>query len=162
MTLTEDDEFIFELFVDWLYHKRYDVPSTPNDPKTDYDRFMQPVQLFVLADKYDVRNLKNLIVSQIFVIMKQDSDVPNGTTIAYAYEHTSQNSTIRKILADHLACETTLDWFKSATSQTWLRNHPDVSADVIVSFAKYTPRQKTPFGGEMPEDYVEKKQESEK
>lgn len=162
MTLPEDDETIFELFVDWLYHQRYDVPSTPNDPETPCDRFMQPVQLFVLADKYGVRNLKNVIVSQIHSVVKMSSDVPKEATIAYAYEHTSQNSTIRKVLADMMACYVGRNWFERAVNQTWLRDHHDISMDVMVRLAE---RAEDAYGGPfyrgVPEEYVEEEEESE-
>ena len=162
MTLPEDDETIFELFVDWLYHQRYDVPPTPNDPENPCDRFMQPVQLFVLADKYGVRNLKNVIVSQIHSVVKMSSDVPKEATIAYAYEHTSQNSTIRKVLADMMAYYAGRNWFERAVNQTWLRDHHDISMDVMVKLAK---RAEDAYGGPfyrgVPEEYVEKEEESE-
>ena len=65
MTLPEDDENTFELFVDWLYHRRYEITSPPKPPEKDV--FMQPVKLFVLADKYDVCSLKDLIASKLFL-----------------------------------------------------------------------------------------------
>lgn len=159
MTLPEDDENVFDLFVDWLYHRRYEIAPPPESAPEDYDRFMQPVQLFVLADKYDVRKLKNLVLYQLFLTLKHAKDSPALTTFAYAYKHTSQSSTIRKVLADHLTYSTELTWFSQASIQTWFRDHPDISVDVITSFAKYTLKEEDPFIEEMPENYIEKEPE---
>ena len=155
MTLPEDDENTFELFVDWLYHRRYEITSPPKSPEKDV--FMQPVKLFVLADKYDVCSLKDLIASKLFLAFKQNLAVPRLSTIAYAYEHTSQSSTIRKMLTDNMTRVTDLTWFLEAKIQTWLRNHPDVSAELNASFAKRMLKQIYPFVEEMPEGYTEKK-----
>lgn len=158
MTLPEDDENTFELFVDWLYHRHYEIPSHPKPPEKDV--FMQPVKFFVLADKYDVRSLKNLIVSKIFLAFKQNLAVPRLSTISYAYKHTSQSSTIRKMLTDNMTRVTDLTWFQEAKIQTWLRNHPDVSAELNASFAKRMLKQIYPFVEEMPEGYMEEEASS--
>lgn len=160
MTLPEDDDSIFELFVDWLYRQRYDIPPTPNESETDYDRFMQPVKLFVLADKYGVRSLKNLIVSQMFLAFKRDKSSPSLDSMAYVYEHTSQNATIRKLLTDRMALTNDPAWFVEARVQTWFRNHPDISTDLIASLAKYTLKLANPYVRDLPQIYLEKEQES--
>ena len=135
MTLPEDDESIFDLFVDWVYHGRYDTPPIPEQDEGDYDRWLQPVQLFVLADKYDVPTLKTHIITQLYLAFRQDRDPPpHQPTIVYAYEHTPQNSTLRKLLADALTDHFEIDWFESANTRTWLRNHLDILVGVIDSF----------------------------
>ena len=158
MSLPEDDEIIFELFVEWLYHRRYEIPSRPKTPEKDV--FMQPVKLFVLADKYDVRSLKNLIISKLFLAFKQNLAMPRLSTVAYAYEHTSQSSTIRKMFADNLTRVTDLTWFQETKIQTWLRNHPDVSAELNASFAKRMLKQIYPFVEKVPKGYMEKEADS--
>ena len=156
MTLPEDDEATFDLFVEWLYHQRYNFPPPPEANAKGKNRFMQPFQLYVLADKYDIRRLKSLIVSQIFTAFKLNSEFPSREATVYAYEHTSPNSTIRKLIADRLACVGNLDWLKLGSVQKWLRGHADIATDVLLSLAKHVRTQDTPFGGEMPEDYNEK------
>ena len=66
MTLPEDDESVFDNFVDWLYHGRYDIPRHSEVDEV----FLRPVQLFVLADKYGVPDLKSLVLDQIFNLIK--------------------------------------------------------------------------------------------
>ena len=159
MALPEDDEATFDLFVEWLYHQRYNFPSLPKANTKCKDRYMQPFQLYVLADKYDIRRLKSLIVSQIFTAFKLNSDFPTGAAIVYAYEHTSQSSTIRKLIADRLACSNNPGWFQKESSQKWLRGHADITTDMLVSLTKHVRTQGSPFDGEMPEDYKEKEPE---
>lgn len=156
MILPEDDESIFELFVEWLYHKCYDITSISKDPIESRHRFIQPVKLFVLADKYYVRSLKNLIVSQIFHLLKHHHITPSQETVAYAYENTPQDSTIRRLLVDHWTCEVSLGWFLKPEVQTWFRDHPDISADALGNLAKHTRKRNNLFDDEMPEDYTEK------
>lgn len=159
MTLPEDDEFIFGLFVEWTYHRRYDIPQLPKDRNKRYEKFMQPVQLYVLADKYDVRNLKICILSALFLLIRLHSS-PTLATIAYAYEHTPRNSAIRKFLAGYFS---TLDseWYQDASSQHWLRSHPEICTDVVVRLAKREQTDEDAFEGEVPKEYMEEAQGSE-
>lgn len=156
MTLPEEDEPIFELFVDWLYHHRYDIPSPPEEPSKGYDRFEQPVQLLVLADKYDVCNLKTHVLSAIFLLLKQRKIWPSLRTVAYAYENSPHNSTIRKMFADYITYHTPLESFQRTGVQDWLRNQSDFSTALNVSFATMLLTKKSPFDGEMPEEYMDK------
>lgn len=161
MNLPEDDESVFESFVDWIYRQRYDIPFARKGRASDNDRFRQPVELFVLADKYDVRDLKNLITSTIFLFIKQRKFGPTIGTVAYAYEHTPHNSTIRKLFAEYMFCGTKPEWYQQASSQDWLRNHPEICTDAIVTFAKHKQADENPFDGEMPDEYIEMYQERE-
>ena len=160
MSLPEDDESTFELFVDWLYRQRYEIPSRPKDASEDYDRFLQSIKLFVLADKYDVRSLKSLIVSRIFLAIKRDADVPDLPTITYAYEHTSHNSAIRKLLVDILVCNVDLSWYQDDKTKKWLMGHGEISTDLNIRFATQTLKRKNPFAGRMPDEYVEDETEN--
>ena len=151
MALPEDDESVFDNFVDWLYHGRYDIAR----PSEVVDIFLRPVQLFVLADKYGVPDLKSLIPVQMFNLIKSETTSgPRPDTIAYAYGHTSQNAAIRKLLVDDMVWNYDPNWWQHAKSQEWLRAHPDISTDLIVRFAKHAESQGNPFAGEMPEEYT--------
>ena len=151
MTLPEDDESVFDYFVNWLYHGRYDIPRHSEVVET----FLRPVQLFVLADKYGVPGLKSHVLVQIFNLIK--SDIPFGpllNTVAYAYGYTSQNAAIRKLLVDDLVWNYQYFWYQREENQEWLRAHPDISTDLIVRFAKLAGGQENPFAGEMPREYM--------
>ena len=149
MTLPEDDDFVFELFVDWIYHGHYDLPLA-DTPGHDLFTYKRRVQLFILADKYDVPKLKSHVFSELFYNIKEGPYSPSNHTITYAYEHTFQNSVIRKLLADHIACEWSSDVFENPKNQGWLRAHPDISMDVIISLVRHRTDWQTFFSGEIP------------
>ena len=163
MTLPEDDEFVFDDFVSWLYYRRYDMPRHSEV----VDIFLRPVQLFVLADKYGVPGLKSLVLDQIFNIIKSGTaSGPSLDTIAYAYGHTFQNAAIRKLLADFLVWEYRHGWYQRAENKVWFRAHPEVSTDVNVRFAKHAGEllsmQPDIFDGEMPKEYMVEGSEEDK
>lgn len=158
MTLPEDDEAVFDLFVNWLYHHRF--PDKINDVGKDGDMLKRRIQLYVLADKYDVCNLRSLVISQIFRIFKEGRPIRSLSMITYAYKHTSQNAAIRKMIVDFMACSWPPSWFQYEHIKEWLQAHPDISTDLIVSFAKHKVVQKNSFDGEMPKEYLENEGES--
>ena len=161
MTLPEDDDFVFELFVEWIYRGCYKLPLT-QVPIPDLITYKRHVQLFVLADKYNVPNLKTAVLSELFIIIKKREYWPDADTIAYAFEHTFQNSLIRQFLADHMACNWPSAKYKDPEIQGWLRAHPDISTEVNMSFAKHRTDWQSFFCGDIPEEYLEKKEPSKK
>lgn len=156
MRLPEDDESVFENLVDWLYRGRADIPRRSDN----VDIFLRPVQLFVLADKYGVPDLKSFALDQMFNLIKSEliksetASGPSGYTVAYAYEHTDHNAAIRKLLVDDMIWHNDHKWFQGENNQEWLRTHPEIFTDLIVGFAKRTEGQKNPFDGEMPKEYM--------
>ena len=155
MTLPEDDESVFEFFVDWLYHQRYDMGVLPSRDQSNEikDMFMQHIQLYVLADKYDVPNLKSLVLSQVFLLLKHNLG-PTKHIIIYAFQHTSQNAGIRRMFADLLACNLSPIRSKNADLKEWVRIEPEIAVEIVHSVAKHMLEIKNPFDGEMPEEYL--------
>lgn len=164
MQLPEDDESIFELFVDWLYYQRYEMlpeeEDNDNDNNDDDDdkRFLQAFQLFVFADKYEVSKLKSLVVETLFVDGRPTelrATGPSIDSIAYAYEHTTQESGLRKLLADWSAFNIRLEWYECSDVQAFLRKQPEFATDLSVSFAVNLHKGHTynPFEEDMPEKY---------
>ena len=66
MTLPEDDVGAFEDFAHWLYTRGFEILPEPADAM-----FIAPLKLFVLADKYHVIDLKNIITEKIFNVGKR-------------------------------------------------------------------------------------------
>ena len=152
MSLPEEEEKTFDLFIQWLYNGSYEV-----SPEKDNDKgqtFMEPVKLYVLADKYDVTDLKSHVITKLFAQGKEKR-APGLVTVAYAYEHTPPNSRLRTLLADWWACRVDLAWFRLETTQGWLKEHPEVASAVISSFANTMSRktQKNLFGADTVEEY---------
>ena len=150
MTLPEDDESVFDNFVNWLYHRRYDK-SRHNEVA---DVFLQPVQLFVLADKYGVPDLKSHVLDQLIKFIRTEDWGPSLDTVAYAYRHTLQNATIRQILVDNVVWHHAPNWYQQAENDTWLRAHPEITKDIIVRGSKHAARRNDPFDGEMLREWM--------
>ena len=146
MSLPEEEETTFDLFIQWLYRQSYEISSQKHNDKGQ--RFMEPVKLYVLADKYDVTDLKSHVITKLFALRNEEW-VPGLATMAYAYEHTPQNSRLRKLMADWWACRVELPWFRLEVTQGWLKEHPEVASAVISSFAHIMSRrsQKSLFVG---------------
>ena len=162
MTLPEDDEETFEDFVEWLYSGKFEIsPHPPNGI------FTAALKLFVLADKYRVFELKNIITKQIFILGKNMQKPPSLTELSYAYEHTVQHSGIRKLLTDWQTWNIDLIWFERPDVQAFLRQHPDCATDLCVGLAKKFKKTMIheaydPFLADMPEAYKDKDKEQEK
>ncbi len=165
MDLPEEDEQIFDLFVQWLYQGCYEI--SPKDVEANGQRLMEPVKLYVLADEYDVSGLRSHIITKLFAVCKTGNVTPGLTTMAYAYERLSPKSGLRRLFADFYACKLPISWLISDDAQKWFQEHPQVAAAVVTSFATYattTSRamQTNPFAGEMPDKYKEDVQEASK
>lgn len=102
MDLPEEDEALFDLFVQWLYHRQYEIPPSPKDKAKNGGRYMQTMKLYVFADKYDISSLRSLIVEKMFAVDKKG--VLTLDAVAYLYENTSPNASMRRLLADWYAC----------------------------------------------------------
>ncbi|CAF9942840.1 MAG: hypothetical protein ALECFALPRED_010144 [Alectoria fallacina] len=166
MQLPEDDEGTFELFVDWLYGQRYAMLPEVEKGHEDYEkdkRFLQAYQLFVLADKYRVCKLKSLVIEALFADVTMCKGVPSNASVAYAYEHTTQCSGLRKWLADYHAWNVRLEWYELSDAQAFLRQQPDFATDLSVSFAERIKRGPgyNPFKGNMPDKYKDSNHEQE-
>ena len=159
MNLPEDDVGTFEDFIEWLYRRSFDMPTSPPDA-----RYMEPLKLYVLADKYQVTDLKNLITEKMWAMGKDRENPPVLKEVAYAYAHTVQGSGMRKLLADWFAWRIDLTFFESPNFQSFLRQHLDCATDFSVSLAKRLKKltvkssfnTKDPFQGDMPEIYKDK------
>ena len=154
MDLVEEDEDTFDHFIQWLYSRQYEIPGDG----TGSGGFMKPLRLFVLAEKFDISKLKNLLMTKMFAAAKQNSIGLKLSEVAYAYEHTPPSSIIRRLLADWFACKVSIPTYNDDTTQKWCRSHPEIVTDVMLSFARNISRKhsKNPFKGDMPEEYQEK------
>lgn len=178
MQLPEDDEETFELFVDWLYYQRYEMlpkveADDDDEDKGDEDdeddetnkRYLSAFRLFVFANKYMVSHLKNLVIETLFVDLAGQTGLGPGTSpITYAYENTTRGSGLRKLVADYHSFRIEMKWYEHPDIQALLRQQPDLSIDLNISFAKRIkgPQNYSPFNGAMPEEYKDKGSEQEK
>lgn len=184
MYLPEDDEGTFELFVDWLYYQRYEMlpqlePYDDDDDDSGHDddddsghndaelwiakcdeRYLQPCRLYVLADKYRIFKLKSLVVERLFAAAAgPNMNGPSCGTLTYASKHTTQGSTLRKLLVDYYTWNIDLDWYEDDHIEAFLRENTDIATDLLLNFAKHLKGKEkvyNPFVGDMPEEYKDK------
>lgn len=69
MSLPEDYAELFNLMVQYLYSRHYNISPPTGDKFMDYARFMEPTRLHVLANKYAVTTLKNHSSGTLFNII---------------------------------------------------------------------------------------------
>lgn len=172
MQLPEDDENIFSLFVDWLYHQRYEMLPQPGDDDEDTydeddhvvkvrkegDRYLSAFKVYVLAEKYDVPDLKWLLTKTLFADGGSCRHGPSNASISYLYGHTAQSAGIRRLIADwHAWCMDPVH-FGYRKFRAFLEKHPEFSADINLSYGKNLERgsEYNPFEGAMPDEYKDK------
>ena len=181
MQLPEDNEKIFSLLIDCLYQQRYEMPPESDDDDEDSDddsdgiddgkhennRFYQVFRLFVLAEKYGVPSLKWLLIKALFAQAGIDGEHgPTNASIGYLYEHTTQSSGIRKLVADWHTWGIDLGWYENSETPAFLQQQPEFSTDLNLRFAKTLKQRQilsyNPFEGDIPEEYGDKEPEQEK
>ena len=160
MDLPEDDADLFGVMVKWLYSdRRYEIQRSAEDKTEDSARITESIQLYVLADKYEIISLKTCIVKSLYDIIIGDGEAgPTLDTIAYAHQNLPRGSGMRKMLTDYYAHRVNFGYHQPITM--WLQTHPDFATDVLMSFLQYTPpgdlngpfRRKT--WGKMPRVYL--------
>ena len=172
MQLPEDDENIFSLFIDWLYNQRYEMLPEPDDDDEDLndeddvyeeeredDRYLSAFKLFVFAEKYDVPDLKWLLTKTLFADVAACQMGPTNASVNYLYGHTARSAGIRRLIADWHAWRMDPVYFERPNFRALLEKHPEFSADINLSYAKYLDRESKydPFeGGAMPDVYKDK------
>lgn len=139
MTLPDDDDELFDLLVEWLYTQNYNMPQPTGDKDKDAGRFREPIRLYVLADKYGITSLKNMIAKMVFHAMQEYNTVwPDMNTIAYTYQNVPSTSGMRKLLADFHACKPNPDWYNITKVRILLQSNPEFAADVMLSLFRST------------------------
>ena len=168
MRLPEDDENLFSLFTDWLYYQRYKMLPEPDDAdgsnaedddmddeEDESNRFHQVFRLFVLAEKYDVPNLKWLLTKTLFADANTCRVGPSNASVNWLYGHTAQSAGIRRLVADWHAWRMDRVHFEFPKFRALLIKHPEFSADINLSYGKNIAKgsKYDPFAGAMPDEY---------
>ena len=138
--LPDDRESTFKLFVAWLYGDRQTIlPVEEDDDK--HEKLFPVVCLFMLADKYKVYGLKIKMIEILWGVLDECKDYSlSYSTVAYAYDNTTQGSDIRKILAFFLTIWAYEGKCEGTDLPALLKQQPDLAFDMIGVFAtKFMP-----------------------
>ena len=139
MTLPEDESDAFENLIQWLYFKdiRLDTAAANGSSEEAEELYMNLVTLYVTSDKYDIPELKNRVIDQLYKSWSRfGSRVPYKSVIGYIYENTTPKSPLRRLLADRWVWGTKLEAYSWPGTVALLRTLPsDFAIDLAIAMA---------------------------
>ena len=127
MHLPEDDPDLFDIFVQCIYRGSCSWPASGAADD-------EPLQMYILAEKYQVKFLKKSIIDLYYEAVKANSEPPPLEMVAKAYAQISPNSRIRKLITDwyvwnpESCCK-----IRDTSVQDFLRGQPDIATDFVIS-----------------------------
>ena len=149
MTLPEDDAQAFDSLIQWLYSGKL-----PNIAKTAFEEsveqfdklFMQLALLYVTADKYDIRELQNHVMSYICELKRDKcAHTPGSNMIDYIYDSSPQNSPFRRLLVQWYVWCVPPRAYSHSLIPDWLRPRSDFAVDLVIEFALRASGGKNPW-----------------
>lgn len=130
--LHDDDPRAFELLVKWLYQGKIDdVSGMPMDRKWDYADSCQ--QLYVLCEKFNLPQLKNLAIDQFRKGCFEAGLVPGAEEMLPIYQKTPRSSPFRKLVSQ-IAARQIMDPESEKDASAYrqcFESNPDFAIDVI-------------------------------
>ena len=134
MDLPNDEVRAFEVLVSWLYG--YEIVDPEDFEENPIDVIDDLFHAFVMADDYNISGLKNKIVDEICnAVLNDDIDWLDKQSVDYLFDHTSEESGMRRLLVDILTLRILREWFSEEGVKEMLRLHSDVAAELAISFA---------------------------
>lgn len=130
--LFDDDPRAFELLIKWLYQGKIDnVSDMPMDKKWDFADACQ--QLYILCDKINLPQLKNLAIDQFRKGCNEAGLVPGPEEIKPIYERTPPSSPFRKLVSE-IAARQIMDPESESDASKYrqcFEGSPDFAIDVV-------------------------------
>lgn len=138
MELLDEKEKVFEIFVQWVYQRKLDV-SWPKEIEECMVMHQQYIQLYILADKYNIDSLMNQTMSALFNIVKHKGRrylrCPPLSVVDLVYANSTQNSKLRSLIT---ACYTFFyeyDRFANRPFADGLAKIPEFASDLAIALA---------------------------
>lgn len=130
--LVEDSAHTFEQFLQWLYMGKLMFSSQ----SMDRPRWRELINLYILADKYGVVTLKNILMTTLFLSAQEPKISHIGRDlITLAYENTTQGSPLRRLIASLYAWLVDPKYFSRPGISDWLPTVPDFAAELATFMA---------------------------
>ncbi|KAL8761612.1 MAG: hypothetical protein Q9184_002287 [Pyrenodesmia sp. 2 TL-2023] len=101
ITFPEDDSEDWERFIHWLYKRKLQITSLAEP--TPLIRYTDLIDLYILADKYDIGLLKNHIMRCLFRTvhhyrnLHSNQGLPCDSLVEHIYNLTPGHSTLRQL-----------------------------------------------------------------
>ncbi|KZF23490.1 hypothetical protein L228DRAFT_260309 [Xylona heveae TC161] len=132
LDLPEDDPGGFELLVKWLYQGRIDdVSDMPVERKWDYATACQ--KLYVLCERFNISQLKNVAMDQYRKGIHQAGLVPDPEEIKPIYDKAAPGSPFRKLVI-RIAARQIMDPDQDKDAQSYrscFEGNPDFAVDLV-------------------------------
>lgn len=130
--LFDDDPKAFELLIKWLYQGKIDsVSDMRMDKKWEFAYACQ--QLYILCDKINLPQLKNLAIDQFRKGCHESGLVPGPEEMKPVYEKTPPSSPFRKLVSN-IAARQIMDPESKSDASTYrqcFEGSPDFAIDVV-------------------------------
>ena len=146
MPLPDDDKDLVGSMIEWLYTKKLHL-TTPISKETLNVCYMELAKLNALAEKYDIRSLRNGIIDEFFLLFElgkppKNFQPPQIPPITYVYDTTSERSSLRKLMVAWYAYHINFGLYEKDTTRAILAGvSPDFVLDLAIEFGL---RQKYP------------------
>lgn len=133
LDLLDYDPAGFELLVKWLYQGRLDDVSDMADANQKYDYAVSCHKLYLLCDRFDMPQLKNVAMDQYRKGLNQAELVPDADEIDEIYRKSPSGSPFRRLMT-RIAARQIMDPESNRDAETYrqcFENNPDFAVDLV-------------------------------
>lgn len=133
LDLPDHDPAGFELLVKWLYQGKLDDVSDIVDANQKYDYAVSCHKLYLLCDRFDMLQLKNVAMDQYRKGLNQAELVPDADEIDDIYRKSPKRSPFRRLMA-RIAARQIMDPDSDRDVETYrqcFENNPDFAIDLV-------------------------------
>ena len=123
--LPDDDAILMDILVQSLYAPRRMIHGV--------EQRSELLRLYVLAEKYDVVQVKDKICNWFISAFKTER--PSKIIVEYIYENTTSKAAMRELLADSFSWNRDLKWFSDEANRSWLLSVPELAVDICAVLA---------------------------
>lgn len=138
--MPEDDPTMFECFQVWIYTGSIvGTNETENDVET-----LTLIKVYAFAERLNIIDLQNVAMHLLIDQVLNRRELPTGQ-IPFIYEHTCENSALRRLIVDISACYGILDcpgWFEESKRAMYPN---DFLCDVILRLYHFRKNHQTPI-----------------
>ena len=133
LDLADYDPAGFELLVKWMYQGRLDDVSDLADANQKYEYAVSCHKLYLLCDRFDMAQLKNVAMDQYRKGLNEAELVPDADEIDDIYRRSPKGSPFR-LLMTRIAARQIMDPDSNRDVETYrqcFENNPDFAIDLV-------------------------------
>jgi len=135
LELPDHDPAGFELLVKWMYQGRLDDVSDIADPQEKYEYAVKCYKLYMLCDRFEMPQLKNVAMDQYRKGLHDAELVPDAQEINELYRKSPSGSPFRRLMTK-IAARQIMDPESDADVETYrecFEENPDFVVDLVKS-----------------------------